>query len=156
MNQEALYIYIYIYIYVCVCVCVCVCVWARAHACTRNYIPIIYIRGSLNKFPDFFCMCTFIDNHRHHHVMPLARISLTLPRLFSRSLIASGRSSGLHPVSSHSCWIYNRAGCPAFARLYVGVHRNASLMSSSLLLQQSYMSSSSNLDSFRDGRQVAV
>ena len=40
--------------------------------------------------------------HHHHHVVPLARISLTLSRHFSLSFIASGRSSGLHPVSSHS------------------------------------------------------
>ena len=39
-------------------------------------------------------------------------------------------------VSSHSCWIYVRAGRPAFARPYVGVHKSTSLMSSSLLLQQ--------------------
>ena len=68
--------------------------------------------------------------------MPLARISLTLSRHSSLSFIASGRSSGLHPVSSHSCWMYVRVGHPAFARPYVGVHRNTSLMSSSLLLQQ--------------------
>ena len=37
---------IYIYIYICVCVCVCV----------------IYIQSSLNKFPDFFRMGTFIDS----------------------------------------------------------------------------------------------
>ena len=42
-------------------------------------------------------------NHHHHHVVPPARISLTLSRHFSLSFIASGRSSGLHPVSSHSC-----------------------------------------------------
>ena len=72
----------------------------------------------------------------HHHVVPQARISLTLSRHFSLSFIASGRYSGLHPVSSHSCWIYVRAGRPAFARPYVGVHRSTSLMSSSLLLQQ--------------------
>ena len=72
----------------------------------------------------------------HHHVMPLARISLTLSRHFSLSFIASGRSSGLHPVSSHSCCMYVLAGRPAFARPYVGVHRSTSLMSSSLLLQQ--------------------
>ena len=75
-------------------------------------------------------------NHHYHHVVPLARISLTLSRHFSLSVIASGRSSGLHPVSSHSCCMYVRAGHPAFARLYVGVHRSTSLMSSSLLLQQ--------------------
>ena len=78
-------------------------------------------------------------HHHHHHyhqVVALARISLTLYRHFSQSFIASGRSSGLHPVSSHSCWMYVRAGRPAFARPYVGVHRSTSLMSSSLLLQQ--------------------
>ena len=72
----------------------------------------------------------------HHLVVALARIYLTLSRRFSLSFIASGRSSGLHPVSSHSCWIYVRACRPAFARLYVRVHRSTSLMSSSLLLQQ--------------------
>ena len=75
-------------------------------------------------------------HHHHHHVVPLAQISLSLSRHFSLSFIASGRSSGLHPVSSHSCCMYVRAGCPSFARPYVGVHRSTSLMSSSLLLQQ--------------------
>ena len=74
--------------------------------------------------------------HHHHHIVPLARISLTLSRQFSRLFIASGRSSGLHPVYSHSCYMYVRAGRPAFARPYVGVHRSTSLMGSSLLLQQ--------------------
>ena len=80
----------------------------------------------------------WVNHHHHHHhrVVPLARISLTLSRHFSLSFIASGRSSGPHPVSSHSCWMYVRAGRPAFARPYVGVHRITSLMSSSLLLQQ--------------------
>ena len=36
-------------------------------------------------------------------VVLVARISLTLSRHFSLSFIASGRSSGQHPVSSHSC-----------------------------------------------------
>ena len=74
--------------------------------------------------------------YHHHHVVPPARISLALFRHFSLSFIASGRSSGLHPVSTQSCCMYVRAGCPAFARPYVGVHRSTSLMSSSLLLQQ--------------------
>ena len=81
------------------------------------------------------CIFWIIRNHHHHHVVPLARISLTLSCHFSLSFIASGRSSGLHPVSSHSCWMYVRAGRPAFARPYVGIHRGTSLMSSSLLLQ---------------------
>ena len=78
----------------------------------------------------------FFRIHLHHHVVPLARISLTLSRHFSLSFIASGRSSGLHPVSSHSCCMYVRAGLPAFAWPYAGVHRSTSLMSSSLLLEQ--------------------
>ena len=83
---------------------------------------------SLNPKQGFSCY--------HHHIVSLARISLTLSRYFSLSFIASGRSSGLHPVSSHSCWMYIRVGRPAFARPYVGVHRSTSLTSSSLLLQQ--------------------
>ena len=74
--------------------------------------------------------------HHHHHVVLVARISLTLSRHFSLSFIATGRSSGQHPVSSRSCWMYVRAGRPAFARPCVGVHKSTSLMSSSLLLQQ--------------------
>ena len=72
----------------------------------------------------------------HYHVMLVARISLTLSRHFSLSFITSGRSSGLHPISSHSRCTYVQAGCSAFARPYVGVHRSTSLMISSLLLQQ--------------------
>ena len=75
-------------------------------------------------------------HHHHHHVVTWAHISLILPSHFSLLCIASGRSSGLHPVSSHSCCMYVRAGQPALARPYVGVHRSTSLMSSSLLLQQ--------------------
>ena len=61
-------------------------------------------------------------HHHHHHLVPVAHISLTLSRHFSLSFIASGRSSGLHSVSSHSCWMYVRAGRPAFARPYVAVY----------------------------------
>ena len=78
----------------------------------------------------------YIYHHHHHHVVPLARISPRLSRRFSLSFIASGRSSGLHPVSSHSCCMYVRAGRPAFAWPYARVHRSTSLMSSSFLLQQ--------------------
>ena len=74
-------------------------------------------------------------HHHHHHVALVARISPTLSRHSSLSFIALGRSSGQHPVSSHSCWMYVRAGRPAFARPCVGVHKSTSLMRSSLLLQ---------------------
>ena len=72
----------------------------------------------------------------HYHVVPWARISLTLSRHFSLSFFVSGKSSEPHLVSPTSCWMYVRAGRPAFARACVGVHRSTSLMSSSLLLQQ--------------------
>ena len=75
-------------------------------------------------------------HHYHHHVVPPTRISLKLSRRFTLSFIASGRSSGLHPVSPHSCCMYVGASSPAFARPYVGAHRSTSLMSSSLLLQK--------------------
>ena len=77
-----------------------------------------------------------VSLHHHHHVMPLARISLTLSRHFSLSFIASGGSAELLPISSHSCCMYVRAGHSTFAQPYVGVHRSTSLKSLSLLLQQ--------------------
>ena len=69
-------------------------------------------------------------------IVLVARISLILSRHSSLSFIALGRSSGQHPVSSHSCWMYVRAGRPAYAWPCVGVHKSTSLISSSLLLQQ--------------------
>ena len=72
----------------------------------------------------------------HHHVTLSVRISLTLSCCLYLSSIASGRSSGLHPVSALSCCMLVRAGCPALACPCEGVHRSTSLMSLSLLLQQ--------------------
>ena len=43
-----------------------------------------------------------IYHHHHHHIALVARISLILSRHSSLSFIALGRSSGQHPVSSHS------------------------------------------------------
>ena len=53
-----------------------------------------------------------------------------------RSSPLAGLKGYIPPVSSHSCCMYVRAGRPAFGRPYVGVHRNTSLIISSLLLQQ--------------------
>ena len=95
--------------------------------------------------------------HHHHHVVLVAWLSLTLSRHFSLSFIASGRSSGQHPVSSHCCWMYVRAGCPAFARPCVGVqleYITYELIPASPPV--SCMSGWFNLNSFRDRRQVAV
>ena len=89
--------------------------------------------------PEHVCVRVWMFStvcHHHHHIVLAARISLTLSRHSSLSFIALGRSSGQQPVSSHSCWMYVRAGRPAFARPCVGIHKSTSLMSSSLLLQQ--------------------
>ena len=106
--------------------------WLICHKIQPNQIKhLIYMYKEdlgLNKW--------LICYNHHHHVVPPVRISLILTRYFSRSFIASDRSSGLHPISSHSCCMYVRAGRPAVAWPYVGVHRSTSLMSSSLLLQQ--------------------
>ena len=116
--SESLSLSIYIYICLCVCVCVCVYIYIYIYTCTHTH------------------MFVFIYHHHHHHIVLVARISLTLSRHSSLSFIALGRSSGQQPVSSHSCWMYVRAGRPAFARPCVGIHKSTSLMSSSLLLQQ--------------------
>ena len=42
-------------------------------------------------------------HYHHHHVAPSAWISLTLSHHPSLSSIASGRSSGLHPILAESC-----------------------------------------------------
>ena len=101
-----------------------------------SWITIIQQRSLTFDLGKMYIFFYFTNHHPHHHVVPPARISLTLSRHSSQSFIASGRSSGLHPISLHSCCMYVRAGRPAFARPYVGVHRSTSLMSSSLLLQQ--------------------
>ena len=111
--------------------------WTRPFLNGSNYILSSYIR--LRPFSATLLNPILLIRHvilHHHHVAPLARKFVTLSRHFSQSFIASGRSLRLHAVSSHCCCMYVRAGRPAFAWLYVGVHRSTSLMSSSLLLQQ--------------------
>ena len=114
-----MYIYIYIYIYI------------YTHNVIAKQLPILYTFTYTHTH-----IYIYIYIYHHHHVVLVARISLTLSRHFSLSFITLGRSSGQHPVSSHSCWMNVRAGRPAFARPCVGVHKSTSLMSSSLLLQQ--------------------
>ena len=89
--------------------------------------------------------CLHYNSH-HHDDVRLARISLTLSLYVSLSFIAFGRSSGLHPVSSHSCCMNVRAGRPAFAWPYAGVHRSTSLTISSLLRIKWWGSSFVGLD----------
>ena len=71
-------------------------------------------------FVELVRLCRAIScDHHHHHIVLAARISLTLSRHSSLSFIALGRSSGQQPVSSHSCWMYVRAGRPAFCAAHV-------------------------------------
>ena len=63
----------------------------------------------------------YTSPHHHHNVVPPARISLILSRYSSQLFIASGRSSGLHPISSQSCCMHVRADCPVFVWPYEGV-----------------------------------
>ena len=76
----------------------------------------------------------------HHHVVPLARISLTfslsLSCLSSLLSIASSRSLRLHSLPVQSCCRYVLAGRTKLARPYERSCKRASLMSSSWLLQQ--------------------
>ena len=102
-------------------------------------ITLRYKRLMDKRYRDWKYLIFIYHHHHHHHnhyVVPLSRISLTLSCHFFPSFISSGRSSGLHPVSSQSCCMYVRAGRPAFPRLYVGDRRSTSLISSSLLLQR--------------------
>ena len=96
----------------------------------------VYILWYGVLFENIYIYIYICHHYHHHHVVLVARISLTLSRYISLSFIASSRSSRQHPVSSHSCWLYVRAGRPAFARPCVGFHKSTSLMISSLLLQQ--------------------
>ena len=96
---------------------------------------LLWILKPLRQWDGYIYIYIYIYIY-HHHVVRLARISLTLSLHISLLFITSGRSSGLHPVSSHSCCMYVRAGRPAFDWPYAGVHRSTSLTSSSLLLQQ--------------------
>ena len=135
-------------------VCSCVCVlWSFPLALilrgdiqdfTYDYFRCLTLikdnSSETMKIKYWFCFCRMFFKHqmyRYHHHHPIAlvaRISRTLSRHSSLSFIALGRSSGQHPVSSHSCWMYVRAGRPAFGRPCVGIHKSSSLISSSLLL----------------------
>ena len=149
-------IYIYLFIHTFICV---QNMHAHTYVCSQSYIftydmyiylytQYIYIFMLIHNIYIYIYIYMNIHNtyiyiyiyiyiyHYHNHVVLVAQISLTLSRHFFLSFTASSRSSGQHPVSSHSCWMYVCAGRPAFAWPCVGVHKSTSLMNSSLLLQQ--------------------
>ena len=104
-------------------------IYIHAHRHTHMYTHT-HTHTNMNTHTHIYIYAHVPKHHHHHQDVPLAWISLTLSRHFSLSFITFGRFSGLHPVSSHSCCMYVRAGRPAFAWPYAGVHRNTSLMSS--------------------------
>ena len=112
--------------------------WPGIEPQSPGPLDTCYSLGQTNNLNTviYFQVTIIFYHHHRHHVVLVAWISLTLSRHTSLSFIALGRSSGQHPISSHSCWMYVRAGRPAFARPCVGIHKSTSLMSSSLLLQQ--------------------
>ena len=110
-------------------------IWYQVFLCnTYNLHIVIWYQVFLSNTNNLHIVIwyqVFLSNtnhHHHHHAVLVARISLTLSRHFSLSFIASDRSSGQYPVSSHSCWMYVCAGRPAFARPCVGVHKSTSLI----------------------------
>ena len=104
---------------------------SRMESCQRTHLLPWFSEQFLWEWRMYillvFTFTSQYHHHHHHHIALVARISLTLSRHSSLSFIALGGSSGQHPVSSHSCWMYVRAGHPAFARPCVGVHKNTSL-----------------------------
>ena len=62
-NFVCLYTYIcmYMYVYVCMFIYICIYIYIYSYTCEYLYMRICH-------------------HHHHHHVMPLAQISLTLPR----------------------------------------------------------------------------
>ena len=82
------------------------CICPKVNVIARLEYELAYYDSAVHRF--------------NHYTTRTPWISPTLSRHFSLSFIASGRSSGLHPVSSHSCCMYVRAGRPAFAWPYAG------------------------------------
>ena len=106
------------------------------YICMYNYIYLyihmyVYLCKQMYMYIDMYnykYICTCLRMFIYGYIIIIIIMSCTdildLSRHFSLSFIASGRSSGLHPLSSHTCCMYARAGHPAFARPYVGVHRS--------------------------------
>ena len=143
----------------CVCVCVCLCTplsieffflcmhvyQINCFFTSPNQLLFYFLCISLSFLSLFLSLKTYIYIY-HHHVVPPARISLTHSRHFSLLFIASGRSSGLHRVSSHSCW--SSCFCTAICGGPPEYIAYELVLASTAV---SDVSGSSNLYSFRDG-----
>ena len=106
-KKEALitriYIYIYTYIYI-----------------YHHHMIYIYISSD----DIYIYRYMYIYHHHHHHIVPVALISLTLSRLFFLSFIASGRSSGLHPIFSQNFCMFELVVLLLLGHMWgsIGVH----------------------------------
>ena len=108
------------------------CMYICVYICIHAYIYI------------YTCIYTYMNMRTHTHTYIYIYIYTSNWFLSSSSCHVAGTDipdplSPLLPIVHH-LWqvlsMYVRAGRPAFARPYVGVHKSTSLMSSSLLLQQ--------------------
>ena len=101
-------------------------------------------------------MWKYFIYHHHHHVVPQARISLALSRHNSISFITSGWFQGYipYPHKAAVC-MFELVVLLLLGHMQgsIGVHYYELVLASPAV---SCMSDSSKLDSFRDGRRVAV
>ena len=130
--------------------------WVRfgQRSCARTHLkkalrPTRAFGGALGKYRSHLVFLTFRHTNpicHHHHLVQLARISLTLCHYPSLSSIASGWSSRLHPVSIqiNSSWLSYIC-----ASIWRGPKENVPY---EIVLALSRTSCSSNLDVLWDGR----
>ena len=134
MHPFYTYIHTYIHTYI-------LYIHACMHIYTRIYIHASYI--NMHTYILFIHACL----HIHTYIHPIHTSSSSSCRAGSTDIPDPlsplfpivhrlRQVPGQHPISSHSCWMYVRAGRPTFARPCVGIHKSTSLMSSSLLLQK--------------------
>ena len=88
--------------------CIFIHAWAHFFCSQLNVFKYCYLIwiilfniNHLFAFPVKWLQVLII--HHHYLVVPSAQISLIFSRHPSLSFIASGRSPGLHPISSPSC-----------------------------------------------------
>ena len=118
-----IYVHIYIYIYICVCVCVCVCLLSNTKSSDDGNNSIfglsflnIYVRGSLNKFPDFFVWAlllivhTWNSSHLRSNRLRLQSTCCTVPKTSGRRLNIVTLLYWLH-YSSHISYHHSQATC---------------------------------------------
>ena len=100
-------------------------IFGKMDLALNNLQRLIYHKTQPTSQRIYIYIYIYISSSSSSRDMPLEQIELTLSCHFSLSVITSGRSSGLHPVSSHSRWMYIRAGRPVLARPYIYIYKNS-------------------------------